>query len=84
MRYVAAALSVYKLDQVAKEYVEAPPWAFTAAITGASVLVTWALGGNPRYALAVAGGASLLYRFDSLMMTTGDWAKVAVLRSSRR
>jgi len=84
MRYVAAALAVYKLDQVAKEYVEAPSWAFHAAITAASGLVTLAFRGDPRFALAVAGGAALLYRFDSLMMMAGDAAKVAVLRGSRR
>lgn len=84
MRYVAAALAAFKLDQVVKEYVSAPPWAFHAAITGASALLTVAFGGKVKYALAVAAGAGLLYRFDSLMMTTADAAKVAVLRSSRR
>lgn len=84
MRYVAAALAAYKVEQVVQQYVEAPPWAFTVAISGASALATWAFGGDPRYFLAVAAGATLLSRFDTLLMTTADAAKVAVLRNTRR
>jgi hypothetical protein len=84
MRYVAAALTVYKLDQTLKQYVEAPPWAFTVAITGASLLVTYAFRRDPRYAVAVAAGAELLSRFDTLLMTASDAAKVSVLRNTRR
>ncbi len=83
MRYVAAALTVFKLEQVAREYIEAPSIAFTVAITGASALVTLAFGGDPRFVVAVAGGVALLSRFDTLLMTAGDAAKVAVLRSRR-
>jgi hypothetical protein len=84
MRYVAAALTVYKLDQILQQYVVAPPWAFTAAITGASALVTAGFRGDPRFFAAVAGGAALLYRFDTLLMAAADAAKVSVLRNTRR
>ena len=84
MRYVAAALAAFRVDQVVQQYVEAPPWAFIVATTGASVLLTWGFGGDPRFFLAVAAGAALLSRFDTLLMTTADAAKVAVLRNTRR
>jgi len=84
MRYVAAALAAFKVDQVIQQYVEAPPWAFTVAVTGASALLTVAFGGDPRYFLAVAAGAALVSRFDTLLMASADAAKVAVLRNTRR
>jgi hypothetical protein len=84
MRYVAAALTAFKVDQVLQQYVEAPKWAFDVAITGASILLTWGLKGNPRYGVAVAGAAVLVSRFDTLLMAAGDAAKVSVLRNSRR
>jgi hypothetical protein len=84
MRYVAAALAAFKVDQAVQQYLEAPPWVFPAVITGASVLFTLAFRGDPRYALAVAAGAGLLSRFDTLLMAAGDAAKVSVLRNSRR
>ena len=84
MRYVAAALAAFKIDQVIQQYVEAPPWVFPAAITGASVLFTLAFGGDPRFAIAVAGAAGLLSRFDTLLMAAADAAKVSVLRNTRR
>jgi hypothetical protein len=84
MRYVAAAMSAFKVEQVLQQYVEAPPWAMTVAITGASALLTVALGGDVRYCLAVAAGAALLSRFDTLLMTSADAAKFAVLRTTRR
>jgi hypothetical protein len=77
-------MSAFKVDQILQQYVEAPPWAFTVAVTGASVLLTWGLGGDPRYCLAVAAGAALLSRFDTLLMASADAAKVAVLRNTRR
>ena len=84
MRYVAAALAVYRVEQIIQQYVEAPPWAVTVAISGVSALVTWGIGGDIRYAVAVAGAAALLSRFDTLLMAAGDAAKVTVLRNTRR
>lgn len=84
MRYVAAALAVYKLVQWLKWYVEAPTWVFYVVISALSALLTLAFGANPVYFLAVAALAGLFHRFDTLLMALADWAKVQVLRNTRR
>ena len=88
MVYFLAALAVFKLTQFVRHFVEAPAyvefiliWVFTV---GLSALILWIAGANPAWCLAVAAGAGLLHRFETLLMTGADAAKVAVLRSTRR
>jgi hypothetical protein len=84
MIYLGAALVVFKVTQLTRHWVEAPLWAVWCYATAMSALVIWLAGGHPGWCVAVAAGAGLIHRIDTLLMAGADAAKVSVLRNTRR
>ena len=84
MIYLGAALVVFKVTQFVRNWVEAPFWAVWVFTTAVSALVIWLAGGAPGWCLAVAAGAGITHRIDTLLLVGADAAKVSVLRNTRR